>query len=460
MHRIRNFSELARSEDHVVVLEALEESLLAADPKEAVKRLLVTEGRSCFYVSGIERKICPKEGVYILGFGKAAKGMVEGALEALGETIRGGVVINPYYEGRIGPVEALRGDHPIPSHNTLRSSQKLLDFASSIPRDAAVLVLISGGGSALFEVPRDGVSLRDVAEVTEKLMKRGADIYELNAVRKHLSKVKGGQLLKYVKARPVISLVISDVVGDRLDTIASGPTVPDETTFRDAFEVLNRYGVWEELPESVRRVISSGLRGSGETPKSGDPVFSDTFVKIVASNVVALRAASRKLQEHGYRPLIIGDRLRGEAREVGRALAGVLESIDAGTFQQPGGEMPTALIAGGETTVTVRGRGVGGRNQELCLSLALELARYRLLKRGYVAACMGTDGVDGNSPAAGALVDDDILVEARKAGLNPIEYLNANNTYEFFKSLGRAIDTGGYTGTNVNDVFLAVLRKA
>ncbi len=435
------------SEMHRVVAGLVATGLSAADPVQSVASSLSLED-TCVYLRG-ERVWCG-DGIYVLGFGKASRGMARGVLASTGA--RGGVVIAPKGQGgRVDGIRVLEGNHPVPGEDTLSSSKALVDYASRLPRDSLAVVLVSGGGSALFEIPAPGVGLGDIAFVTRELLKRGADIWELNAVRKHLSRVKGGQFLRYIGSGRVLGLVISDVIGDRLDTIASGPTVPDETSFEDAKAVLEKYGLWETVPSSVREWISRGVRGEApETPKPGDPLFEKVTNTIVASNRVSLEAMEEKCRSLGHRCLVLGSRVRGEAREVARALAGIVEAI---AYESWPVEPPAILLAGGETTVTVRGRGVGGRNQELCLSLALELHRYRFTAP-YAAICMGSDGVDGVSPAAGAVVDGEAVPEALARGLDPAEFLSDNDSYSFFKALGRAIHTG-YTGTNVND-FIAV----
>jgi glycerate 2-kinase len=262
-------------------------------------------------------------------------------------------------------------------------------------------------------------------------MKRGADIMELNAVRKRLSRVKGGKLLRLVETRRAVSLIMSDVVGDRLDTFASGPTAPDETTRSYAVAVLRRYGHWEEMPPH----LCSAVLRSPDTVKPGDPLLERAHNVVMACNLQSLLAASQHLADRGFNVVILSAALGGEAKEVGRVLASA------------------ALLAGGETVVRVRGRGVGGRNQELCLSFAVAAKGLPVS-----AACMGTDGVDGNNPAAGALVDGYAAEAAERAGLNPLEHLDDNDSYTLFHKLGRAIYTGP-TGTNVNDVFIALVYK-
>jgi len=437
------------------LLDAYEAALAAVHPSRLLPRLLGPLGGGCTGLADGGR-LCGST-VYVAGFGKAARSMAEAVYALLGDAVEAGVVIAPRgMGGRVGPVEVLEGDHPVPGGATLRSSLRLLEFLREAPRDALLLVLVSGGGSALFEAPAPGLELEDIAEATRLLMEAGADIYELNAVRKHLSAVKGGQLLRHTAARPVLGLYMSDVPGDRLDTIASGPTVPDPTTYHDAYTALRVHGVWEKAPPRVRERILAGLRGEApETPKPGDPVFQGVENTLAGRNRDALMAAAEALRARGYRPLVLTDTLRGEARETAKAMASILESIARGPLASAG---YTALVAGGETTVTVRGGGRGGRSQELCLSLALELHRLRLLGR-YAALCAGTDGVDGNSPAAGALVDQDTVPRARRLGLDPRRFLEENDSYGLFERLGQWLDTGGYTGVNVNDILAAIIEK-
>jgi glycerate 2-kinase len=263
--------------------------------------------------------------------------------------------------------------------------------------------------------------------------------------------VKGGKLLRYVRAREVITLIISDVVGDRLDVIASGPTAPDNTSFSDAYRVLVRRGLWSELSRDVREFLERGLAGEvPETPKEGEPLFNKVRNFVIASNQLVLEHMGLTLSRKGFNTLILTSMLEGEAREVGRVLGSIVKNV--AQYSKPVSR-PAALLAGGETVVTVRGNGIGGRNQELCLSLTISIKGLR----DVVAACVGTDGIDGVSPAAGAVVDGGLHDEAITRGLDPSEYLANNDSYTFFQKMGRAIITG-HTGTNVNDIFVVLLR--
>ncbi|MCC6046190.1 MAG: glycerate kinase, partial [Ignisphaera sp.] len=366
------------------------------------------------------------------------------------ERVAGGVVIALSDEGYVGNVRIVRGDHPIPGENSLKASQLLLDYLKNyVSEEDLVIVLISGGGSALFEIPREGVSLSDIAWISRELMKRGADIFELNAVRKRFSGVKGGKLLRFIRSKRVISLIVSDVVGDRLDTIASGPTAPDESTATDAYNVLVKYGLWNELKEPLKRIIERGIAGFDDALKYGDTIFTKVVNVIVASNKNVLESMASRAREMGFNTLILTTMLEGEAREVGKVLASIIKSIDAYSHPIP---KPAVLLAGGETVVTVRGSGIGGRNQELCLSLAISIKGMD----NTIAICIGSDGIDGISPAAGAIISGSTYYEALAKGLNPLDYLNNNDSYTFFSKINRVIITGD-TGTNINDILIAIV---
>lgn len=446
---IKNKEELVKSQLHNIIVELIEFALGIADPYKAVMNNIKVE-KDKIYVRS--EAIDLGEHVHVVGFGKASKRMAEAVIDVFKNKVFGGVVITPNEDGKIGSLQVVKGDHPIPKENTYRSSQKLLNYLlEKVSENDTVIVLISGGGSALFEVPEDGITFEDIAYISQELMKRGADIIELNTVRKRLSKVKGGKLLKFIKAKNVISLIVSDVVGDRLDTIASGPTAPDNTTFKDVYNILAKYKLWNELSENLKKVFVKGLSGEmPDTLKHNDQLFNNVKNIVIASNYIVLERIANKVEELGFKPIILTSMLEGEAREVGKVLASVIKNIHQ--YGKPISR-PAALIAGGETTVTVRGSGIGGRNQELCLSLAMRISDLS----NVVATCFATDGVDGISPATGAIVDSETIDKALKLGLEPQKYLDNNDSYTFFSKLGYTVITG-YTGTNVNDVFIALIR--
>lgn len=425
----------------------LREGFKTADPTLAVKRVVKLID-DVVVVDSLKFK--PRR-IHVVGFGKASLKMLMGLLEALDNRVEGGIVITPEFQGRIGPVEVLRGDHPYPGENTLTASKKLLEYLSNnVSIEDLVFVLISGGGSALFEIPEKELTLGDIAEVTKKLMLAGADIYELNTVRKHLSRVKGGKFARYIRG-DIVALIVSDVVGDDLGTIASGPLAPDPTSFQDVYRILVKRGVWNQLSSRIREFIEKGLKGLvEETIKPGDPLLNKVHSFIVASNTESLLAMENKAREMGYNTLLLTPYLTGEAREVAGFLASIIKSI--ARINKPI-HKPAVLIAGGETTVTVHGRGVGGRNQELCLALTIEIRDVE----GVIATCIASDGIDGNSPAAGALTGSSVYRVAVESGLKPEEYLDENNSYSFFDKMKLSIKTG-YTGTNVNDFFIAIIK--
>lgn len=443
---IMNRESLARTRLHADVLDVLEAGLIAADPESSVRNAISRRGdvvcvsNECLSVTGR---------IHVIGFGKAGLGMSLGCESVLEELIAGGVVIVP----SIGSpsklprkIEVVEGEHPIPGEKTLRASRKLIGYVEeNLKSGDIVIVLISGGGSALFEIPYPPLTLGDIATTTNSLMRAGADIVELNTVRKHLSMVKGGRLLYFLnRARRVFSLIISDVVGDPVEFIASGPTEADTTTYRDTYEVLQRRGIWSALPDDVRNLVLSGLSGEiPETIKPGDPLLSKVRNIIVASNMLSLKEMERRARERGYEVAILTSMMVGEAREVGRFLGGVARHI--AKHKPLGGKV--MLLLGGETTVTVRGRGRGGRNQELCVGFSISTKGLS----NVVLASIGSDGVDGNSPAAGGICDGLLVDEALSVGLDPHNYLNDNDTYTLLSKLGRAILTGP-TGTNVNDL--------
>ena len=448
---VKNFDELvdarkgASARLRHSALETVEKALRYVMPESALGRVIRRRGRR-LRVKGIELDLRRFEKIVVLGVGKASIGMASYVERVLGEAITDGLVVvqrGKHEEHRLRKLEVVPSTHPIPSMLGVRAAQRMLEYAERVDEKTLVIFLLSGGASAMLPLPAEPVSLQDKAETTRLLLASGATIDELNTVRKHISMVKGGWLGKRLSKARIISLIISDVVGDKLETIGSGPTAPDPTTFRDAYEVLTRYGLWEKVPESVRKRINMGLGGRvEETPKPGDPAFKRITNVIVAGVGDACAAARRHLSAHGFRSTVLTRFMEGEAADVGRFAAGILREMTERGARR-------AIVAGGETTVTVRGRGTGGRNQELALSAAISL-------RGVKRCCLvsvGTDGIDGPTDAAGAVVDGETYEEALKRGLNPVQYLRENDSNTFFKKVGGVILTGP-TGTNVGDLLL------
>jgi glycerate-2-kinase len=411
-----------------VLLEVIEEVIRAADPGAAVGRFLKREGGK-LEVGGETFEIGGK--VVILGVGKAAASMVEAALVKLGGVAHALAVVPKGQGKRLSGVEVVEGEHPLPGEGSILAGRKVLPLLQNLKPEDLVLCLISGGGSAMLEVPPPSITLEDLRTTNELLLKCGANIHEINTVRKHLSLVKGGQLVRLSAPARVLSLMISDVPGDVKHDIASGPTEPDPTSFADAREVLCRYGLWEKVPQSVRQWIERGIRGEvEETPKPGERIFERYRSWIVASNSLALRAAAEVGKRYHLRVSL--SELSGEAREMGVKMA---REKDRGLH-----------LWGGETTVTVRGPGKGGRNQELVLAASPYLA-----DRSSALFSIGTDGIDGQTDAAGAMADGETVERVRKLGLDFKDFLERNDSYHFFKALGDLILTGP-TGTNVMDV--------
>ncbi|WP_329682600.1 glycerate kinase type-2 family protein [Longimicrobium sp.] len=429
----------------------LDAAVAAADARSAVSRALRLEGESLRIVGAgdvLERVHLPStENVWLIGAGKAACAMAAGALDVLGDRVTGGTVTTKDGHGRDLPgIYVWEAAHPVPDTRGMAGAADALRMARAAGRRDLVLVLLSGGASALWAAPAAGLALGDLRTVTDQLLRAGATIHEMNAVRKHLSRIGGGKLARAAAPAHVVTLAVSDVVGSELAVIGSGPAVPDYTTFADALDVLERYGI--QAPPAVRAHLRAGDAGEvEETVSLGDPAFARASAHVVASNADALAGASRAAQRLGYLTRIVADDVEGEARGVGEQVATLVRDTLA---ERPG--MPVALLLGGETTVTVTGTGRGGRNQELALSVAMEIEGMD----GVVVASLGTDGTDGPTDAAGGFADGGTVARGHDAGLDAREALRRNDAYPFLRAAGDLIVTGP-TGTNVNDVVLVLI---
>jgi len=379
--------------------------------------------------------------------GKAALPMAKGAASVLKGRLKAGLIVAPTAE-RFGSFEAIAGGHPVPDEGSERGGRRALEVAEGVAPDETLLVLLSGGASALMAVPADGISLDDKRATTAQMLRAGADIHALNTVRKHLSAIKGGWLANRA-AGPVLTYVISDVVGDDVSVIASGPTVADPSTFADARQLLDRYGGASAYPEPVVARLNRGVRGeTPETPKPVYPRLVKTDVHVVGSRGGAMFGAAAKAVALGYHVV------RLDAPVVGEARAAAPAHLEAVALAARGTSRPLCVISSGETTVTVTGAGKGGRNQEFALAAALAGS-----DRGatpYAMASLGTDGIDGPTDAAGAIVDSTTLARAGAADVRPDTFLHDNNSYAFFAALGDLIHTGP-TGTNVGDLQVILL---
>jgi hydroxypyruvate reductase len=347
------------------------------------------------------------------------------------------------------PLERIRlveAGHPIPDTAGMRAVQETRELLKGLSKDDVVLCLLSGGGSALWPAPAQGITLEEKQEVTYLLLRAGATIRELNAVRKHLSEMKGGQLARWAAPATVISLIISDVIGDPLDFIASGPTAPDTTSFSDALAIIQKYGV--DVADSVKKRLQEGAHGRiPDTPKPGDPVLKGVQNHIIANNRLLIDAAVEKARELRFNSLILGTEVEGEAKDVGRFFAAIAREIGRSGNPIP---TPACILAAGETTVTVRGRGIGGRNQEMALAWAVAMAA-RPFATPACFASVATDGTDGPTSAAGGLVDQLTCSRAVELGLMPLKFLRSNDSSNFLRATGDLIFTGP-TQTNLMDL--------
>ncbi|MFI5340543.1 MAG: glycerate kinase [Candidatus Methylomirabilales bacterium] len=422
----------------------------AVDPGEAVHRHLTRDGLR-LRIGQETVDLATIGEVVVVGCGKAAAPMAAAVEEILGDRIGRGVVVTKY--GHVQPTRRIRiheASHPLPDHAGIAGAQAVLDHVRGLGPNDLVLVLISGGGSALTPAPVEGITLAEKQALTQALLACGADIREMNTLRKHISRFKGGQLARAAQPARVVTLILSDIVGDPLDAIASGPTVPDPTTYADALGILDKYRIRGAIPAAIRNRLEAGARGEfPETPKPDDPLFARVSNLIVGSNIQALEAARSEARALGLTPMILSSSIEGETREIARMHAALAREVRTSGNPLP---PPACLISGGETTVTLRGSGKGGRNQEFVLAATLDVAGLPQT----VILSAGTDGTDGPTDAAGAIADGDTCARALAAGLNPRKALDANDAYPFFEKLGDLILTGP-TKTNVMDVRLVLV---
>jgi len=425
-------------------------ALAAADPYKAVRRFLTLAG-DCLRAGELTYALDGIDELLVVGGGKAAAAMGRAVEEVLGERIGSGLLVTvPGGPASLRRIPLARASHPLPDAAGAAAARKILALLEAAGPRALVLCLLSGGASALLAAPAPGLSLEDKQQATSLLLGAGAAIDELNAVRKHLSAVKGGRLARAAHPAALLTLILSDVIGDRLDVIASGPTAPDPTTFADAAAVIERYRLWPRLPAAVAAHLRRGLAGEeAETVKDGDPCFASASHLVVGSLGLALEAAAAEAARLGFAAEIVSRELQGEARQAARFLA---QRARAELGRQAAGGR-RGLLCGGETTVTVRGSGRGGRNQELALAFALEIAGCQ----GVTLLAAGSDGIDGPTDAAGALVDGGTVAAAARLGLDAADFLARNDSYTFFEELerrggGRRHLKTGPSGTNVMDL--------
>ncbi|WP_226481241.1 glycerate kinase type-2 family protein [Natrinema amylolyticum] len=452
---IEDRDRLASSEARAVALDCLEAGIEAGHPRTVVRDAVTLEDDT-LRVADATFNLSEYDEIVVIGGGNAAAHVATALEDVLGDRIDGGVVVTD------DPVETERvtvreGDHPVPSERGVDGARAVLEAADSATEDTLVLAAITGGGSALMPAPAGDVSLADLQSTTDALLASGADIHEINAVRKHLSVLKGGRLARRTAPATVVSLILSDVVGNDLSVIASGPVAPDASTFDDALAVLERYGI--DASDAVADRLERGAAGEiDETPGLDDAVFESVSNHVIADGMTVLEAASDAAAERGYEPLVLSSRVRGEARDAAAIHVAIAEEARAtGTPVSP----PAVILSGGETTVTVRGDGTGGPNQEFATSAALEIeggggdenGAESGSTGGITVAAVDTDGIDGATDAAGALVDGTTVADPDAAR----EALAENDVYPYLESRDGLLFTGP-TGTNLNDLRVLVVR--
>ena len=440
---------LARDAGGERLIGLLEASMDSVDPGELIRKSVLCS-RDRLHVCG--REISPPaRRLWVFAVGKAALAMAAALVDVAGNRLAGGYVLTRHgYGGSLRGLPVAEGGHPIPDEAGFEASSRISRTADRLGEDDVAFCLISGGGSALLAAPADGLGLEDLRETTALLLHSGLPIDEMNAVRRHLSSLQGGGLAAKLWPARTVTLILSDVVLGGPEAIASGPTVADPSTFADARSILERASLWERVPDAVRLRIRNGCAGRvPETVKPGDRALARGIVEMVGSNRTIVKAACERAKPLGYRVECLSDPIIGEARDAGRALA--RRAIEA----QRSAQEPVLIIGGGETTVTVTGEGTGGRNQEFALAAGLEIAG----RDGIRVAALATDGTDGPTDAAGALVSGSAVSLAAAAGLDPQASLSNNDAYAFLRAACALLFTGP-TGTNVADLYVAEVQPS
>jgi len=442
---VRSLTQLRR--DARTIFDA---GLRAVDPAELVKREL-RRPRDMLEVAGRHYDLAKYRRLYVVGAGKASARMASAVEDIADGSLHGGIVIVKYgHSVPLNKIKVIAAGHPVPDEAGANATREIIAALSQAKKDDLILCLLSGGGSALLSYPADNLSLEDKQAMTRLLLGCGAKIQEINAIRKHLSRVKGGRLAQLASPATIVSLILSDVVGDHIESIASGPTAPDGTTFSDCWRIIERYGLIGQIPTTVRDFLEQGMQGKiAETPKPGDRLFEKVQNVIVGNNRTALLAAEHQAEALGYHTLILSSFIEGEAREAAlfhSAIAKEIISTDNPVSR------PACVISGGETTVTIRSDGRGGRNQEFALAAAVEIDGTE----GVAILSGGTDGTDGPTDAAGGIVDGTTIKRAKNRGLEANYYLNRNDSYRFLQAAGDLLVTGP-TFTNVMDLRLVLV---
>jgi hydroxypyruvate reductase len=424
---------------HKLAKQIFEHSILSINPYSIIKSRIGLNNLEKF------------KDIYIIGAGKATASMAKAIEEILNDRITEGIINVKYRHTQpLKKIKINQAGHPIPDEAGKKGALEIINLAKKAKKDDLVICLLSGGASALLPVPVDRVTLKEKQLTTDILLKCGAKINEVNIIRKHISQIKGGRLAQIVAPARLITLILSDVVGDDLSTIASGPTVPDETTFDEALKVIKNYDLIEKIPNSVIEYIKSGIQGKvEETPKKDNPIFKNVENIIIGNNFDALQAGKIKAEELGFNTLILSSQIEGETKQVAKVHTAIAKEIIKTNNPI---KKPACIISGGETTVTIKGDGLGGRNQEFVLSSAIEIDGLEDI----VILSAGTDGTDGPTDAAGAIADGNTIKRAKELGMNAEEFLERNDSYHFFKKLGNLLITGP-TNTNVMDLRIILI---
>lgn len=425
--------------------------LKAVEPGAAIKRYCHLADDH-LYIGNRVYDLLQFNNLFVIGAGKATAPMASALENILGKRITKGVISVKYnHVTELSNVRQIEAGHPIPDENGIKGTNTILDMAKDAGEDDLILCLISGGGSALLPGPARGLTLQNKQDTMHVLLSCGAAIHEINTIRKHISQIKGGNLARIAYPATLISLILSDVVGDVPDIIASGPSVPDSSTFHDCMKIIDRYHIMKELPESIVKHIKEGMSGNiPENPKQNDRIFEKTHNLIVGSNMEAILSAQKKAESLNYNTIVLSSMIEGETRHVARVHTAIAREIrKTGLPVQP----PACILSGGETTVTIKGKGKGGRNQEFALASAFDIAE----EKNIAVFSGGTDGNDGPTDAAGAISDTNTIKKATELGLDPGKYLANNDSYHFFKQTGDLFITGP-TNTNVMDLRIILVK--
>ena len=436
-----------------VAIDLINTAIESSQPDLTLKEN-VSLNQNTLMLGSISIDLSKIRNLYVVGFGKASYTMARSIEEILDDRITEGIVSTKFgYGGKLKKIKVIEAGHPIPSEEGLKAAKEIVTIAKKSKRNDLIILLVSGGGSALAPLPPDTISLSDKQKINNLLLSSGANIEEINAVRKHISLIKGGRFAEIAYPARVIGLIVSDVVGDRLDTISSGPSVPDNTTFEDAFGVLKKYNIIDKVPSTVISHIRKGIKGDiPETPKKGSKYFSRVNNIILINNMTALKSIERKARSLGFNTLILSSEIEGESIEVGKVMAGIAKETVKSGFPIP---TPCVIISGGETTVTLdHSSGMGGPNQECAVGFATKMPSYL----NVVFTAIDSDGTDGPTNYAGGIVD----TESKKIWINKNialdKLINDHNTSSILKSSNDIIITGS-TGTNVNDIRIIIMSK-